>query len=425
MKKIEIKGIDETIYFEKVAHELPVYIWQNKKVNGVHSALGVKYGSIHQKFKLAGESKYREVPKGIAHFLEHLNFYEEDGTTATDFYSKYGSEVNAFTTFDYTCYYVNNTDHTKENLNHLLDFVLTPYFNKKMVNKEKNIIIEELKMSEDMPDNQLYFTHYANIFHKYHYKDEITGKEEDVKNTSIEDIELVYKTFYHPENMFLIVTGNINPYDILKIVDDNLSKKEFPEFQNPKIKKLREPALVVNELTEITANVEIPKVKISLKTPLNVFKTIDPIELRLMISLILNNNFGPTSDLKEYLMENELINYMNASRSFIGDYLIITISMETNYPKEAIKHIKHQLKNLEMNEESLKRKINSSIATLVLNYDDVMGVNNMIQEDLLSFNKVIPDIKQHLENINLKEINTVIKKIDSQNMAITILKPEK
>ena len=49
----------------------------------------------------------------------------------------------------------------------------------------------------------------------------------------------------------------------------------------------------------------------------------------------------------------------------------------------------------------------------------------MIQEDLLSFNKVIPDIKQHLENINLKEINTVIKKIDSQNMAITILKPEK
>ena len=124
-------------------------------------------------------------------------------------------------------------------------------------------------------------------------------------------------------------------------------------------------------------------------------------------------------------MENELINHMNASRSFIGDYLIITISLETNYPKEAIKYIKHQLKNLEMNEESLKRKINSSIATLVLNYDDVIGVNNMIQEDLLSFNKVIPDIKQHLENINLKEINTVIKKIDSQNMAITILKPEK
>ena len=78
-----------------------------------------------------------------------------------------------------------------------------------------------------------------------------------------------------------------------------------------------------------------------------------------------------------------------------------------------------------MDEKSLKRKVNSSIATLVLNYDDIAGVNNTLQEDILSFGHVIDDVKIHLENITLKEVNEVIKKIDNKNMAITILNPEK
>ncbi len=425
MQEIELKGVLEKVYYEKVNNQLPLYIWQNKKVNGVASSLCVKYGSIHQEFKLNGENKYRKTPKGIAHFLEHLNFYEKDGTTATDFYNQFGSEVNAFTTFDYTCYYVYNTIKTKENLDHLLDFVLTPYFNKKMIQKEKNIIIEELKMDEDMPNSKLYFTHYANLFHKYKYKDPITGKAEDVKNTTLDDILLVYNTFYHPENMFLVVTGNVNPYEIASIVEKNLKAKNFNPYEKPKIKKIKEPTNVVDKITELTGNVEASKVKISLKTPLSAFKNIDEIELRLILSLLLNNNFGPTSDLKEELMEKELINYLGFNRSIIEEYALMTVSIETKYPKEAIKYIKKALQNLEINEESLNRKINSSIATLVLNYDDIMGVNNSIQEDVLSFGKIIDDIKLHLENITLEEVEEVIKKIDTDNMAITILNPEK
>lgn len=425
MQEIELKGLQEKIYYEKINDQLPIYIWQNKKVNGVFSSLCVNYGSIHQEFKVNGENKYRQVPKGIAHFLEHLNFYEEDGTTATDFYSEYGSEVNAFTTFEYTCYYVYNSSETKANLNHLLDFVLTPYFNKKMMNKEKNIIVEELKMDEDLPDSKLYFTHFKDIFHKYKYSDTITGTADDVKDTTMEDIELVYNTFYHPENMFLVVTGNVNPYEIEEIVEKNLKEKNFPPYNPPKRKKLKEPSSVVNKETKITGNVENSKVKISLKTPISNFKNINDIELRLIVSLILSNNFGPTSDLKEELMEKELINYLNASRTVIEDYLLITVSFETKYPKEAIKQIKESLQNLEINEEALRRKINSSIATLVLNYEDIVGVNNVIQEDILSFGRIVDDVKVHLENITMESVNDVIKKMDCQNMAVTILNPEK
>ena len=425
MKEIEIKGLKETIYYEKVLKQLPVYIWKNEKVKGVFSALSVNYGSIHQEFKLEGENKYSKVPSGIAHFLEHLNFYEPDGTTATDFYMQYGSEVNAFTTFDYTCYHVYTTTKIKENINHLLDFVLTPAFTKKMMNKEKSIIIEELSMDEDIPETKLYFTHYADLFHEYKYKETITGKKEDVENTTMEDIELIFNTFYHPKNMFLVVTGNINPYEIVQIVENNLKEKNLPTFKTPKIKKLKEPATVVNELTELEGNVENTKIKISIKTPISNFKNIHPIELRLIYQLLLNSNFGPTSDLKERLMENELINYMSASRSFIGDYVIATVSVETKFPKEAIKAIKEQLRKLQMDEETLKRKINSSIATLVLNYEDIVDVNTLIQENILSFGQVLDDVKEHLESITLEKVEQVIKKIEPKNMAVTILNPIK
>ena len=215
-----------------------------------------------------------------------------------------------------TCYHVYSVKDVKSNVNHLLDFVLTPSFNKKMVNKEKNIIIEELSMDQDLPESNLYFTHYKNLFHKYKYSEQITGKKEDVENTTIEDIELVYDTFYHPKNMFFIVTGNVNPYEIAKITEENLKKKKLPAYKNPKIKKYREESSIVSAYTEIEGNVETPKVKISIKTPLSNFKNIDEIELRLMISLVVNSNFGPTSDLKEYLMEKDLMNYMSATRSF-------------------------------------------------------------------------------------------------------------
>ncbi len=425
MKEIELKGLKETIYYEKVLNQMPLYIWKNERVKGVYSSLCVRYGSIDQEFKLSGKNKYYKVPSGIAHFIEHLNFYEPDGTTATDFYSKYGSEINAFTTFDYTCYHLYTTNAIKTNLNHLLDFVLTPNFNKKMVNKEKNIIIEELTMDQDLPDTKFYFTHYQNLFHKYKYNEFITGTKEDVSSTTIEDIEFVYNSFYHPKNMFMVVTGNVEPYDIIKLVEDNLKEKKLPTYKNPKTKKYREESKIVNSYTELEGNVLSSKVKMSVKTPISAFKNIDDVELRLMTSLIINSNFGPTSDLKEDLMEKNLINYMSANRSIIGDYLIMTITIETNYPKEVIKEIKEQLKKLEITEENLKRKINASIASMVLMYDDIINVNSSIQEEILSYGTIIDNLKEHLENISLEKVNKVIKKIDVKNLAITVLNPKK
>ena len=139
MKEIKLKGLNETIYYDEIANGLPIILWVHEKAKGYYLTLSVKYGSIDTEFRVG--NKNMSVPNGVAHFLEHLNFQEEDGSDAQTFYQQNGSDVNAFTTFNYTSYEVYGSSHLKENLEHLLQFVMTPSFNKKMVQNEKNIIM--------------------------------------------------------------------------------------------------------------------------------------------------------------------------------------------------------------------------------------------------------------------------------------------
>ena len=118
MKKIEIKGTGEYIYQDKTINNMPVYIWENKNLNGFYLSLCVKYGSIHTSFKF--QNKEYNVPKGIAHYLEHIKFNESKGVKANDYFDKLGSDINAFTTYEYTNYEVTGHNNFKENLSHFI-----------------------------------------------------------------------------------------------------------------------------------------------------------------------------------------------------------------------------------------------------------------------------------------------------------------
>ena len=69
MTEIELKGLNETIYYDECNNGLKVYMWVNKKANSFYGTLSVKYGSIYNDFKVKG--KTYSLPKGVAHFLEH------------------------------------------------------------------------------------------------------------------------------------------------------------------------------------------------------------------------------------------------------------------------------------------------------------------------------------------------------------------
>lgn len=425
MQEIEIKDLDEKIYYEVCDNGLPVYMWVNNKVNSFYITLSVKYGSIHTEFKKDKNSKITKLPSGIAHFMEHVKFNEKGGKTANDFFDKLGSDINAFTTFEYTNYQVYANNYFKENLNHLLDYVMTPYFTKSLIAKEKGIIVEEAKGGKDNPYNQIYFGMYQNLFHNYKYKTQIIGEVDDIKKTTLEDIKTVFDTFYHPKNMFLVITGNFNPYEAMQIVKDNQKRKKFKEFTNPVISTKKEPASIVKEYEEKYANIEMPKIKISLKIPKKNFKIKDDLQLRIMLSILLRSNFGPSTDFYDELFERDLVSSFGSSREIIEDYVVISLNVESKYPDEVIPILKDKLNNLEVSEEALKRRIKANIATLVLNYDSIDIVNEDIQDDLITYNKIIDDMKEKYANIKLEDMHTVLNGVSTKEMAIVVMLPNK
>lgn len=423
MEQIKIKGIDEVIYFTTAKCGLPIYVWKNEYVKSFYLSLNVNYGSIHTEFSIDGK-KYK-VPDGIAHFMEHIKFNVDKDTTANDLFDPLGSDINAFTTFKYTSYLVYATSKLKENLNALLDYVFNPYFTKDMIKKEKGIIASEINMGKDQPYNRLYFAFNKAMYHKEKYKYLITGEVEDIKKIELEDIELIYDAFYHPKNMFLIVTGNVNPYEIEQMANDNLEQKEFGKYLVPKIINPKEPKYVVEKKVEIPFNVEVEKAKVGLKIAKKKLKDFDDVKLNIMLNLILSNNFGDSSDLKDELLQNSIITYLSASRFVLSDYIVIDVTLESKILDEAIKRVIDALNNLKMDEDDLKRKVNSSIATLVLNYEDVESVNNMIQSYLIYYKKLIPNLKEIYESITLEEIKEVIDSIDTKEMVVVTMKKQK
>jgi len=424
MQEIEIKGLEEKILYDVCDNGLPVYMWINDKVNSFYITLSVKYGSIHTEFKKDKNSKTIKVPTGIAHFMEHVKFNEKGGKTANDFFDKLGSDINAFTTFEYTNYQVFANSHFKENLDHLLDYVMTPYFTKSLIAKEKNIIVEEAKMGKDNPYNQLYYGMYKNLFHKYNYKTEVIGEVEDIKKTSLEDIKLIFDTFYHPKNMFLVITGNFNPYEAMQIVKDNQKNKKFKNYKKPIIVSHKESETVVKEYEEKEANIEIPKIKISLKIPKKNFKVKDEMKLRIMLSILLHCNFGASTDFYEDLFEKSLVTSFGSSREIIEDYVIISLNVESKYPDEVLPILQEKIKNLEITEEALTRRIRANIATLVLNYDSIEAVNEDVQDDLIIYDRIADNLKDIYASINLEDINNIIKNISTKQMSTVIMKPK-
>jgi predicted Zn-dependent peptidase len=422
MKEIILEGLNERIYEHTTKSGLKVYMWVNERVTSTFMSLSVKYGSIHTKFKVG--KKTFEVPNGVAHFLEHIKFNMDASTVAHDEFYKLGADSNAFTTFEYTSYIVYATKNLDKVLNLLLDYVYNPYFTKKMITKEKGIIIEEANMTEDDPYSVIFFDNLKSVLQKSNFREVITGTKEDIKEIELDDILNVYNNFYHPKNMFLTITGNINPYEMVRIIDEFMDKKTFKKYSEPTIITESEPKKVTSEYQEIRVGINDPQIKYSLKIPINKFKDIDLIDLKMAINLIMNINFGATSDFREELISKGLITSTSYYVDKYDEYIVITINASTNYSKEVIKRIQEKLENLNITDEDLTRKKNATIATMILDYEDIEGVNSKIQSDIINNGKIITDLKARVSNLDKETLEGVMKYINNDNVAVNVFLPK-
>lgn len=425
MNKINIKKTGEVYYYEKLPNGLEVYLLPNDRVKNFYITLSTKFGSIHTNFKV--NNKDYRLPKGVAHFLEHVLFNMPDGTNAFDYYSALGSNINAFTSYDVTCYEVFANNKFKENLSYLLKYVYTPHFTKEIISGEKGIITEEIKQINDNPGSELVYGMYRNIFVKDEHQYLISGTINDVKKITLEDINAAYDNFYHPANMFLIITGSFNPEEAIAIAGEAMKEFEFPKYIPPVIKTVKEPFKVTNEYEVKSMPVDKPKVTIGIKLNKSNFKTLKltDLELKLYINLLMRINFGNTSILREELVKNSIItDNISTFLTTTDEYFIIALMASTEYPDYFIKKIQESFDNLIISQADLDRKIKSSISNLIMNFDEIEVMNNDIQDDILSYGKYINDIYSYYRNIDLEIAEKVVEKLNRYLISITVLNPK-
>ena len=279
-------------------------------------------------------------------------------------------------------------------------------------------------MGKNNPGHKLYYGMNKALYKKDKRRNLVTGEVEDVKATSVKELQSVFDTFYHPENMFLVITGNFNPDQAVAIVKENQAKKEFPKYLTPVRKLEKEPMGVNEEYLEIEANVEIPKVKISYKMPISLFPY-DKRLLNIYLSIILRNNFGATSFLREDLLEKELVVGIGANRDIFNDVITIDINIETKYPTEVISIVKEKMKTLVLNEDDLNRRKKCNIAALINDFDDIEYVNTDIAEQLITHGDVADNMYELYNNLSLREANDIITKLNLDNCSTVLLVPYK
>lgn len=179
-----------------------------EEVPGVRSfsiGVWVRVGSRDEKDEIAG----------VSHFIEHMLFKGTTNRTAKELaeaLDTVGGQLNAFTSKEYTCYYAKVLDnHAELAIDVLTDMLFNSKFAEEDIEKEKNVVLEEIKMYEDTPDELVHDLLLSTMWPDHSLGRTIIGFDHVIKKLSKEKIMNYFKEYYVPTNTVISVAGSFKP----------------------------------------------------------------------------------------------------------------------------------------------------------------------------------------------------------------------
>ena len=421
MQPIPLNKLDLDLYQEKLDNGLEVYIVPKDNVNNVYITFSTRFGSKHYEFVPINEEKMVKVPAGVAHFLEHKVFEQKDGVEPFTFFVERGADANANTSNHKTTYLISGQTNIEENLEFLLDFVQEPYFTDANVKKEQGIIEQEIKMYQDYPFMVLYEKSLENTIAKHPIR------IESINKITKEDLYTCYDTFYHPSNMFLVITGNVKPESIIEVIKKNQNKKKFPKKMNKiKIKKYNEPDKVVKEKDTLSMNVAIPKISNNYKFNISSIKDIPRRDIIDYILLYFEIKIGNTSIFNDSLKEEGIINNdLDYTLVDLDTHIIIMVIADTEQPQKLIDMIRKEINKFDINEEDFERKKKNLISSYIYMSDNIYRINNKIMSNIINEGKVLTDDYNEVKKFNFEKLKNIVENISFENNNYLIINPKK
>lgn len=423
MQIIENIKLKEKLYVEKLENGLTIMILPRKTTQKKYAMWGVNFGSIDNHFINPDNNKEIKIPDGVAHFLEHKMFEQENGVNSLDALSSLGVDANAYTTNDYTTYLFECTDNFYEALDELMDYVQHPYYTDENVEKEKGIIGQEINMYDDYPTWKVYMNAMECLYHNNPVKLDIAGTIESITPITKETLYDCYNTFYTPSNMLMVITGDFEPEKLIQEIKNRIVKNE----NKGEIKRIypKEPEEINKEKIEAVMDVNNSIFVIAIKDKTLENET-EQVKKHIAIEILLNIIAGKSSKLYKELYEKGIVmSPLDLDYEFSKQYAHIVISGQSNEPERVMKELKKEIEKLKKEGlekqqfERIKKKIYGDYIT---EYNDISGVARMLMADYFKGINSFEYIENH-KQVTKEYAEKILKEIfDENKMVISIVK---
>ncbi|MBR5318129.1 MAG: insulinase family protein [Peptococcaceae bacterium] len=365
---------------------------------------------------------------GITHFIEHMLFKGTDKRTAEQIsgaVDAVGGQLNAFTSKENTCYYIKTlTEDFPLAVDVLSDMFLNSRFDNEEIAKEREVIIEEIKMYEDTPDDLVHDLMSDNLWPNHPLGRSILGTEESIAAFDHDMLKSYVKQYYTGSNIVVSVVGNISHAQVVEAIKEVLGgiPKGAPNQYQTAGKAQSGVNCYYKEIAQSQICVAMP----------GVAKEDD----RLFPLSILNTYLGGgmSARLVKKIREEEGLAY--SVYSYNGSYtdtgaFVISVGTRPENCQRVIDIILEELDDVRQNgitQEELDKSFSQLKGSLFMGLETVNSRMNKLGRSMLAYDRVVTPEENvdELSKVTVADVKTLAEDMfRRENLQITVLGPVK
>ena len=403
-----------SIRIEKLKNGIPVLMDKIEGINSVTFGIFVKTGA---KNELSGE-------EGVSHLLEHMMFKGTKTKSAKDIseiIDNEGGIINAYTGKEKTVYYVQMlSNRLKEGIEVLTDMFLNSTFSEENLEKEKNVVIEEIRMYDDIPEEIVHDRNTALVINGVQ-GNVVLGSEKSIREMTREKLVKYFKEQYRPENIVISIAGNFSYEDISEVLNNGLGTIEniSPEREYNGEMEIRS---IENKITKDTNQIHLC---------FNTKGCSLTSDMRYEVAIISNTLAGNMSSrLFQKIREDRGLAYsvFSYTSSFEegGLFTVYAGTTKKDY-KEVLEIIENEFEDIKENgitEYELQKSKNQFLSAVTFGLESSKGRMNRMANSYLLYKEIksLDEILDQIEKITVEDIKKAAQEMfDKKYYSKTIL----
>lgn len=403
---------------------LNIYVFP-KQLATTYAVFSTEYGSADNRFRLACDKEWIDVPDGVAHFLEHKMFANEDGIDSFEKFGALGANANAYTSHDQTAYLFGCSEKFEESLEELLTYVTHPYFTPESVTKEQGIIAQEIRMGDDNPSSRRYYQLLRALYGNRQIYTQICGTVESIAQITAQTLYDCYRVFYNLSNMVLVVCGDVDVETVLSVADRILPVQEEVEILRD---RPEEPKDVICSKLSCQMEIAQPIFAIGIKDAPFFYAPADRVRRGNALDILCEMLFNQSGELFNSLYQEGLI---TGSLGFGYDegrtYAFVGLSGESPDPDAVLERVKETVENAKKNGLSridFTRCKRVMYAELVREFDSTTDIADLILDAVQSGIEPF-DFVSILDSVTFEDVEAVLHEVfRPEAYALSVIYPK-